>query len=119
MTPEEYQKYQKLKKEVSVRDAHVESLELEVKSLKEQLKRANKIIDSLSESETKLKQQLEKEREFNSGIIDHLEESKEYWNQDRNDMAMYDALMNYESVIDDWIEKFRVKCLTQNQSKDE
>lgn len=75
-------------------------------------------VDTIEVENKSLREQLEKEREFNSEIIDHLEESKEYWNQDRNDMAMHDALMNYESVIDDWIEKFSIKCLTQNKEDD-
>ena len=48
----------------------------------------------------KLFDELQSKLEDCDEIKEQLESALEYWNQDRNDKAMFDALENYEKVID-------------------
>ena len=42
-------------------------------------------------------------KERDKEIVEMIEGLLDYWNQDRNDRAMFDALMNYETVLSEFL----------------
>lgn len=71
-----------------------------INELEAQLQVEERISDGYCEQRDEYLSKMQILKSQNKELREELEAALEYWNQDRNNQAMFDALCNYEKIID-------------------